>query len=597
MITIKEAPTLENEPFFTGDKNTMIRLCKPQDHFHTRRTRSCANVRERVKVDSPEYKDELIGCGSAKMPFKLATDIDEFYIKEFHHERSRTQLKFKRISEIVKLRKTLMGKIDIYLIREQLMNERLKEIEEEKILTTMENLVKSYDKFLDQLKSSKYRVTLRKMQEVKSYYATTAQLRDKCEHFQALIEPVQMKILHHSIDFMERNILQNFLYLNMPLEWRLQYDHLHRDNDGNLEPWTVSIDERENKNIWDRNVTSSLEIMKFIESNYTSKHVEVNAKEFFKAFKVLQTKSLKAVKKVAIITMELPILQCEMEKSQKSHEVLVEQLEKIKTLFSVRTNVMNRKAEILEEKVIDIIVTKKIKPAKITQTIFKISALIDTLYSDRIQTGGKIKSNLRNEDKLFLIESKVLDCLKILDGIPQDLITETENEIRFEKRKELRVAERAFKIEQNIDSTMSQLQKLLAKPPQRKNVPQKSQRSFIPKKMRAKAEDSAFNLIESESRNIFGGDVNEVPSDEDVKLLVAKIKNDSIPFHFDYFLKAHNFSVQTMSDEQADGIIKSEVGAKFIEVLPAVKKRVHTWELISEKQKMRDVQKTLYLYE
>lgn len=119
LVTTK--PLGETNPFFIPSvyQYHMIREWKkPKDKFHTFRSRSCANIRERVHIESPAYEHELIGGEKSK----LATEIDEYYQSEFYHERSRTCYRFKPITEMIKMRETLRVKMDVYWMKEKVFD-------------------------------------------------------------------------------------------------------------------------------------------------------------------------------------------------------------------------------------------------------------------------------------------------------------------------------------------------------------------------------------------------------------------------------------------------------------------------------------------
>jgi len=220
----------------------MKKLHKPPDRFHTQRTRSCANIRERVKVESVDYDDELIGAENIKMKSLLATDIDESYVKELYHERSRTEFRFKRISEVEKMRDGFMKKIEAYYIKEQMMVDKIKAKIDENVMMEVTETVNQYDKFLKDNKEITNRKTMKLMQEVKNYYIDTDKLRAEYDAVRVHVEPMRMKIFYIGSDFIRLRRYQDFQYLLMPMEWRLKHDHLHLDyGDGCLKVYFDSF--------------------------------------------------------------------------------------------------------------------------------------------------------------------------------------------------------------------------------------------------------------------------------------------------------------------------------------------------------------------
>lgn len=214
----------------------MKKLHKPPDRFHTQRTRSCANIRERVKVNSLDYGDELIGTEKIKMKSLLATDIDESYVKELYNERSHTEFRFKRNSEAEKMRKGFMMKIEAYYIQEQMIVDEIKAKNETAFMKNVTEAVNQYENFLAEHKETVNHETMKLMHDVKQYYIDTDKLRAEYDAIRVQVGPMKMKIFYIANDFLKMRRYQDFQYLLMPMEWRVKYDHLHLDyGDGRLE--------------------------------------------------------------------------------------------------------------------------------------------------------------------------------------------------------------------------------------------------------------------------------------------------------------------------------------------------------------------------
>lgn len=137
----------ELPPFFVptvAQFGLIKQLQKPKDRFHTFRTRSDADLRERNRIESQSY-EELIGDKKFKAKSKLATDIDESYRDELYNERSRSNFHFKPRTEIVKLRETFRKKMDICWMREKMILDHVDSIKQEKIIDEAFESLKEYD--------------------------------------------------------------------------------------------------------------------------------------------------------------------------------------------------------------------------------------------------------------------------------------------------------------------------------------------------------------------------------------------------------------------------------------------------------------------
>jgi hypothetical protein len=80
------------------------------------------------------------------------------------------------------------------------------------------------------------------------------------------------------------------------------------------------------------------------------------------------------------------------------------------------------------------------------------------------------------------VENKALKLLKVLDGFPRDVITSIEADIRGERKRKLIQAERAHKIELNVQHRIAQLRGGLTKPPENTKREGKLAMSVLPKK-------------------------------------------------------------------------------------------------------------------
>lgn len=601
MVTTNEQPSYDSIPYFVGDINVLRNLVKVPDRFHTRRTRSSANIRERVNIESPAYENELIGNEKGKFPSKLTTDIDDAYIKEFYNHRSRTQYRFQPRTEMEKLRETLRRKIDILYIQEKFIWDQIHAEKEEKILRDLKEKIDVYEEFLSSCQESTHRKSMKIVEQVKNYYQTTEKLRIQHESLHSQIEPLKMKIFFHGNEYVHRIMYEDIQYLLMPLEWREKHDHIHRTKEESLENFRESIEQRGKRNLWNRDSISVDTIMNFI-NTHISTHKErlfSSGTNLLKAYKSLQSKSFKVLEKFTYACMMITKLEYEMKDAEVKSEKFVACYEESTSSVLKKWSFMQARVDKIRSDA-KILMEKPLEESFSAPLLRDLSALCSHLFKDKLAVDGSAKYFTAIE-KITMIEKKVFDMFSALDKIPRELTNEIEKTVRTFRKKKMRVAERAYKIELNIEFTMTQIERLLAKPPKKGKRKGRLPRSVLPKlPPKPKKVAPLLSPIEEEYAKAFmeiSGD-GVVKLDENVKKMIQKIKNESVPFYLDYFLEKRGFKIGKLNELQSDDILRDEEALlKHKDVLPEVRKQVKIWEEIDEMRKEENILRTPYLYE
>lgn len=599
--------SLENQPYFTGDLSTIKRLCKPPDRFHTRKTRSRANIRERVDVKTLDYDTELIG---GKKP-QMTTDIDEFYLKELYNDRSRTEFRFKRLSTIEKLRKGFRQKIEAYYIKEQLMLDQIESLKQSKVIKKVVNTVDLYNAFLDEHKEKTHRGSMKSMQEVKKYYRTTSELQAEYDQIKSEIEPMKMKIFFIGNDYLRLSRYQLFQYLLMPMEWRVQHDHLHRNpDDGKLEDEIISLTTRETKNVWNRQNVTVEAIMDFINNVYCEQKWEMivpfkTGKEMLVAMDILQSKSLKILSKFTYASMQLAIVMDQDNRLNKLNEKAISNYEFSTMALRKRWRILKQRSNAAIASLRELL-QKPLEESFQTDLVYKLNAYLQCFMqvaATEGETGGDPK-HLSTLEKFKLVEKKILNIFAAIDAIPKEVFEEMERKVRRIRKKKERIAERAYKIELNIEHTMKQLERLYAKPAERKAKVGKLKRLFLPKQtFKIKELEPLLDPLEQEYCKAFmdlsdDADINQAKFDPQVKSAITKIRNEATPFYVDRFMESLGINIKKLNPLDVENIIKDEESRlKFKDILPHVREKVKFLEYLRELQKQADIKKTSYLYD
>lgn len=598
---------MEPNPYFIPkiEQFEMIKaMKKPEDRFHTFRTRSCANIRERIKIESPEYDEEFIGTEKSKM----ATDIDEYYQSEFYNERSHTTFVFKPRTEIARLREMFRKKMDIYWMKEQIIKGQIETMRHEFIIKSIKEQAEEYDSFLDTEKEKVYRHTNRTMQDVKKYYADTDEFRKQRDFLETKIEPLKMAVFFLGNDFVRFTIIQNFQYLIKPIEWRKKFDFIHRKSNGKLEGFKDSIACREMKNLWNRENVTVFTIKDFIENVYLKgdhrpEPIFENGKALIVAYKELQAKSLRSLLQYQSIAQTLADTEKESITLEETNTNLINKLSDTLEKLSRRRIFMEKRLKEIEK------ITQKMAGGKLTESVgaekLRIAqGLIDIMYEKCLSKAvedGTSSRNLSALEKTSALEARVFGIFEKFDQIPNDVLIESEAEVRKERKLNLRDANKAYRIEMELNQRIDQFQRCLAKPPKKEKRVGKLPISVIPKrKQKQKVKKSLLTPLEEEYARAFTefGTDGEIKFDAEAKKMIDRIKNDSIPFYVDHLLEALGAKVPKDITEDTDSaIIDEEKKLKCKDVLPIVRKQMMEWEKQREKVKQENIRKTPYLYE
>ena len=609
MVTVEEKPITSDEPYIDvpscGQFSMMKELFKPPDRFHTHKTRSCAGIRERVHIEFDD--DELIGTDDFQMSSKMATDFDEYYQSEIHHQSSIIEYRYKPITEMIKLRKAFRNKLSTFFIREDMIESQIHALKEDKSLNKINETISIYESFLKNYKETNNRYTMKKMQEVKNYYQITDELRIKHKLMQAKVEPLKMKISYLGNDFIRRSIMQNFQYLMMPNEWRLKHDFLHRNLNGDLESFKDSIANRENANLWDRNNVSVLTIRDFFFNDYLKRQnrlmiVFTDAKSFMSSFKELQSKSYRSLLQFHLAAHSLADVDLQFVTIQETTLSFLENKERFVKNLSKKKVFMQKRAKEIEILVENM--TKEPLENSFTEGIFvQLQGLCELLFRDKMMGGSSTSESkyLSIIEKFSEIEKRLFHDFELLDRIPPSVLQQTESEVRINRITKLRQAHRAYRIEKNLETGIDQMRRCLEKPPPKVKRVGKLPISVIPLKPRKpKKSKPIMTTLEEEYVRAFTemGPRQTLTMDDNVKNVLTRIKNESIPFYLDHFLERLGFKLETdiVTDiERRFG--DEERYIKYKHIIPKIHENYEKWKNAQEKEKKENISKTLYLYE
>lgn len=505
------------------------------------------------------------------------------------------------------MRETFRKRMEIYWTRERMVLDRLDAIRQKAVHDELKANIVAYDSFLTEMKAEVFRELTKAKEEERALFQEVVVLKKTRDELQDRIEPLKMKIFYHAISFTHFIMLQGCQYLFKPVEWRLKNDHIHRTSDGRLEGIRESIAKIGNANLWDeKNVTVDA-IMNYINNVYLTSERTVftvfeTGRAFLEAFQELQSKSFRPMQQYH----NLAIIHANAEKS--CHDFEARNVEYIDTLtrqfasLNKRRVFMQQRLEELEKSAVTLI-AKPLQDSVSSEQLRTLRGLSDATFKRLIikKADSSLSQHYSSVEKVAEIEKKNLQLLKLLDGIPADLINQTELKVRNERKRKLLQAERAYKIETNMKFRIEQLRRCLAKPPAKEKRVGKLPMSVLPRKPpKVRAPKPLLTSIEEEYIRAFtemcpGG---EIHFDENVLRLIDRIKNESTPFYLDHLLDTLGVQVPKETDEKFDKIFRDETEhLKFKDVIPSVRSQVKLWQAADEQLKKQNIAKTKYLYQ
>lgn len=591
LIMTKEVPPYDLEPFFIPDIsqfNIVREICRPKDRFHTHRTRSCANIRERTKIESPAYEDELIGDDKFNAFSKLATDIDEYYQAEIYHERSGTKFRFLPITEIRKMRESLRRKMDVYWIKERMMLDHLDDLKQEVLIEKMKSQVNECNNFLDDYKEENFIHASKLMKEVKKHYQETDRLRKVLEGLEVKVEPLKMKIFLLGNKFIHLTVLQKFQYLMKPTEWRLEHDYIHRTLEGELENNRDSINKRMTANLWNRNNETVYTIKDFIENDYLKHEQEKlcvfeNGGAFLKGFQGLRAQSYRSLLQFHLVAHASSDTEKEFINIEDKNRSMINRWSRLARFLSEKRIFMETRLQALETMALKLI-DKPLEESVSSEKLHELHGLCEITFKEIVLKSGdsSLAKYYSPAEKIAEVEKTIFRVLGQLDKIPRDKIIEIEKEIRNERKKKLLQAERAYKIEMSVKNRIEQLRRCLTKPPKKEKREGKLPMSVLPKKpSKIKIRKPLLTHIEEEYIRAFT-ELNadgSIKFDDNAKMMIDRIKNESTPFYLDHLLDTLGFNVAKETEAGAEIILLDEAkDFKFMDVLSSIRSKVKLWE-------------------
>lgn len=223
------------------------------------------DIKDRLKVEIPQFDVELIGVKNKKYMNQLATEWDEYYQKEILN-RPRIR-RFKPRTIMKQIVDSLRLKYESIYKREYLTEKSII-IEQEQLFTMQAEQFRDFCMaFFSNLTTTNYRQSMAKIQELRPMYELNDELTSELTSLQNELIQMKTAIIRAEGKVREATILQNVSYLMKEPNWREKNDWIHKKRDGSLETIKESIENRMTTNLRKRDEDSVWAIKEFFENN------------------------------------------------------------------------------------------------------------------------------------------------------------------------------------------------------------------------------------------------------------------------------------------------------------------------------------------
>lgn len=214
------------------------------------------DIKDRLKIDVPQFDEELIGVKNKKYLSQLATEWDEYYQKEILNRprirRYKPRTIMKQIVDSLRLKYE-----SIY--KREYLTEKAIVIEQEKMFTKRAEQFRDFCMaFFSNLTKTNYRQCMAKIQDLRPMYELNDELTAELTTLQNELIQLKTAIIRTEGKVREAAILQNVSYLLKEPHWRDKNDWIHKKPDGSLETikesienrWTTNLRKRDNDSVW-----------------------------------------------------------------------------------------------------------------------------------------------------------------------------------------------------------------------------------------------------------------------------------------------------------------------------------------------------------
>ncbi|KAL1397570.1 hypothetical protein pipiens_002500 [Culex pipiens pipiens] len=561
------------------------------DRFNTHRSRSRHGMRDRLLVEEVQFDEETLGV-THKHRSQLATQLDPHYRSEISY-RPRIR-NFMRVDAIHQFREASRKQFETYYRQEYIHELTQVEKTEKQHHRELRARCTELREALRELRKLRFRSSMRVMDMVKPYYEETARWEAELRERRKQMELLWNRVIQLESLWVPRIKYQNFQYLIMPKQWRLEHDWIHMDENGKLEGYPESIEKRDTANLRKLEGQNDIwAVKKFYEEEYQAKGRPVHAvfkdsASLLKGVAELDVNSMTLLNRLNLLSWVKLDAEKESKEVQLHYKNMIANLKYSIEDLEQKKNSLEKRSALLKD-MFEEIVRNPLRKCVENERTRTIESLLYVLYKHFLPPDQRENAlRFSGTESFMYIFDVVTQLLSDFDKIPPHLIHSVEKRVRFLRWRKMKKAKKAAEEDQRHKLMAIQLERSLApryvKPPKTGKLP----RSRLKKKPVPEVVippvvtklDKIFFLA-------FGTDA--VMSDEErANFEVDLVYHNYFSVQFDQFLRSIGY------EPDYGGVTRVELRDgpetnffKRKELIPEVMRRIERWERMQESIKQR----------
>ncbi|XP_055854759.1 uncharacterized protein LOC129918314 [Episyrphus balteatus] len=587
---------------FAGQQREQLSMTTAKDNFFTFNTRLQNGMRQRLEVKTEDPKKKVIGPKKGpKEIAQVATDIDELYIEDLKKPPSLKPFKWNSCRTMIK--DALRKKFESMLIQGEIVRTKINDRRNEEYYQQMIKSKELFERLFAKWEKKEYEAAMEVVNRVKPYYEATDIYRKDYQELSKEFTVLNMDIVYIENDWTRRTILQNFHYLLADMEWRVEHDWIHRNEDGSLEGFQESIVKRSIVNIRKRDKDDAWAVKKYYEEIFLKNPHPIivvfpNAKEFINGIENLKSKTF-------VLLLELHytlwiLAELEQRYQEFNDWCTVELASKKKFAENKCANkyYMEDRAGKLKEQM-NAFLGDPIDETFGDKRLSQIKGICNEIYKHIVPDGDQM--DLSALEQVAAISEVLDELLGKFENIPVAQRNRVEKKHRRLLAYRRKMSKQAVFIERRIASEMVKVKRNLAppfvKPKRQGNLPRSELKKVI--RVREKRQISMSQQTKFFYKAFHDeGDPKGLKEARESLDVIEGIQKSIVPFYFDHFLiingyqPSYDFQTQV---ELRDGPEIDRMQVK--KVLPEVMEKFEKWQIMKKRIMEENISKNPQMYQ
>lgn len=597
----------EKSPFrtvpYAGQLKEQLAMAAPTDSFFTFNTRLQNGMRQRLEVKPIDRKTKLLGPRHGpKSIAQVATDLDELYIEDLKDTPPMRLVKWNSCRTLIK--DALRKKFESMLIQGEIVRAKINDRRNEEYYNQMIKSKELFDKLFAKWEKKEYEAAMEVVNKVKPYYEATDVYRKEYQELSKQYTVLNMDIVYIENDWTRRTILQNFFYLMGNMEWRLEHDWIHRNEDGTMEGYRESIAKRKIVNIRPRDKDDAWAIKEFFDEVFLKNPHPIiinftNVKEFMDGIDNLKSKTFVLLLELHYTLWVLAELEQRYHHFRQWCKIELESKKKFAENKCVNKYFVEERARKLTTQM-EYFLGDPIEDTFGDKKLSKLKGICGEVYKDLVPIEDQME--LSTLEQVATISNLLNNLIAEMEIIPTPLRLHVEKKQRRLLTYHRYMSRQAVFIERRIASEIIKVQRNLAPPFVKPKRVGKLPRSEL-KKVRKVRVKRAFS-ISQEAKFFFKAfhqecDARKTILEANLSMdLLEDFQKSIVPFHFDHFLilngyqPKYDFETQI---ERRDGPETDRFQVK--KLIPTVLQKFEQWQTDRTLQMIEDITRNPQVYQ